>query len=75
MGFFRSSPQPQQLASQTVAKAAEPVPTKDDAEVLRKKKETTRMASNRVGLGRTANVVGQDIGTANTQRSRLLGRA
>ena len=73
MGFFTNSPQPQ-LAAQTVAKA-EPVATKDDAEVLRKKKETTRMASNRVGLGRTANVVGQDIGTANTQRSRLLGRA
>jgi hypothetical protein len=55
--------------------AAQPVPTKDDAEVLRKKKEETRMASNRVGLGRTANMLGQDIGTANTQRARLLGQA
>ena len=54
---------------------AEPVPTKDDAEVLRKKKEETRMAANRVGLGKTANLLGQDIGTANTQRARLLGQS
>ena len=53
---------------------ADPVPTKDDAEVLRKKKEATRMAANRVGLGRTANMLGQEIGTANTQRARLLGQ-
>jgi len=53
---------------------AEPVATKDDPEVLRKKKEETRMAANRVGLGKTANVLGQDLGTANTQRTRLLGR-
>ena len=54
---------------------SKPVPTKDSAEVLRKKKETTRMVANRVGLGRTGNVVGQDIGTANTQHARLLGLA
>ena len=42
MGFF-SSKTPQ------IAKA-EPVPTKDDAEVLRKKKDATRMAANRAGL-------------------------
>ena len=53
----------------------DPVPTKDDAEVLRKKKEETRMAANRVGLGKTANMLGQDIGTANTQRARLLGQS
>ena len=67
MGFF-SSKTPQ------LAKA-EPVATKDDAAVKRKKQETTTMAANRVGLGRTANMLGQDLGTANTQRTRLLGRA
>ena len=55
--------------------AAKPVPTKDDAEVLRKKKEETRMAASRAGLGKTANMLGQDIGTANTQRARLLGQS
>ena len=54
---------------------AKPVPTKDDAEVLRKKREETRMAANRVGLGKTGNVVGRDLGTANTQRATLLGQS
>ena len=41
--------------------AAKPVPTKDDAEVLRKKKEETRMAASRAGLGKTANMLGQEF--------------
>ena len=48
---------------------------KDDTEVLRTKREETRMAANRVNPGRAANMLGQDTGAANSQRARLLGQS